>query len=47
MPVNPDTVDKWRYPPYSGHYDGMLCLERYDIIPMIYFRREDLGAWQF
>ncbi|KAG7095530.1 hypothetical protein E1B28_006267 [Marasmius oreades] len=22
VPVNPDTVDEWAYPPYSGHYDG-------------------------
>ncbi|KAF9646522.1 carboxypeptidase S, partial [Thelephora ganbajun] len=22
VPVNPDTVDEWEYPPYSGHYDG-------------------------
>ena len=21
--VNPDTVDQWEYPPYSGHYDGV------------------------
>jgi Gly-Xaa carboxypeptidase len=22
VPVNPETVDKWIYPPYSGHFDG-------------------------
>ncbi|KAF9649050.1 carboxypeptidase S [Thelephora ganbajun] len=22
VPVNPDTVDKWIHPPYSGHFDG-------------------------
>ncbi|KAI0954058.1 hypothetical protein AcW1_006673 [Taiwanofungus camphoratus] len=22
VPVNPDTYDDWRYPPYSGHFDG-------------------------
>ncbi|KAL1941154.1 hypothetical protein VTO73DRAFT_7366 [Trametes versicolor] len=22
VPVNPDTVDKWNYPPFSGHFDG-------------------------
>ena len=22
MPVNPETVDKWVHPPYSGHFDG-------------------------
>ncbi|KAF9269527.1 carboxypeptidase S [Marasmius fiardii PR-910] len=22
VPVNPDTVDEWAYPPYSGHFDG-------------------------
>ncbi|KAH9066868.1 hypothetical protein EDB87DRAFT_466588 [Lactarius vividus] len=22
VPVDPKTVDQWRYPPYSGHYDG-------------------------
>ncbi|CDO73281.1 hypothetical protein BN946_scf185008.g43 [Trametes cinnabarina] len=22
VPVNPDTVDEWNYPPFSGHYDG-------------------------
>jgi hypothetical protein len=26
VPVNPDTVDEWEYPPYSGHYDGTLSL---------------------
>jgi Gly-Xaa carboxypeptidase len=23
VPVNPDTVTEWKYPPYSGHYDGI------------------------
>ncbi|KAF8273163.1 carboxypeptidase S [Lactarius quietus] len=22
VPVEPKTVDQWKYPPYSGHYDG-------------------------
>ena len=22
VPVDPDTVDKWIHPPYSGHFDG-------------------------
>ncbi|KAI0820814.1 carboxypeptidase S [Trametes gibbosa] len=22
VPVNPDTVDKWNHPPFSGHFDG-------------------------
>ncbi|KAH8996149.1 hypothetical protein EDB86DRAFT_3157955 [Lactarius hatsudake] len=22
VPVDPKTVDQWKYPPYSGHYDG-------------------------
>ena len=22
MPVNPETIDKWVHPPYSGHFDG-------------------------
>jgi Gly-Xaa carboxypeptidase len=22
VPVNPDTIDKWTHPPYSGFYDG-------------------------
>ncbi|RDX54257.1 carboxypeptidase S [Lentinus brumalis] len=22
VPVNPDTVDKWTHPPFSGHFDG-------------------------
>ncbi|KAI3616852.1 carboxypeptidase s [Moniliophthora roreri] len=22
VPVNPDTIDEWAYPPYSGHFDG-------------------------
>ncbi|KAH7105750.1 carboxypeptidase S [Auriculariales sp. MPI-PUGE-AT-0066] len=22
VPVEPETVDQWKYPPYSGHYDG-------------------------
>ncbi|KAH9039306.1 hypothetical protein EDB85DRAFT_2182476 [Lactarius pseudohatsudake] len=22
VPVDPQTVDQWKYPPYSGHYDG-------------------------
>ena len=26
VPVNPDTVDEWEYPPYSGHYDGIPFL---------------------
>ena len=45
VPVNPDTVDEWKYPPYSGHYDGMLSLECNDAILTVYFRREDLGTW--
>lgn len=22
VPVNPETVNEWKYPPYSGYYDG-------------------------
>ena len=22
VPVNPDTVDEWTHPPYSGYFDG-------------------------
>ena len=22
VPVDPDTVEEWLYPPYSGHFDG-------------------------
>jgi Gly-Xaa carboxypeptidase len=22
VPVNPDTVDQWEHPPYSGYFDG-------------------------
>jgi Gly-Xaa carboxypeptidase len=22
VPVNPDTIDQWTYPPWSGYYDG-------------------------
>ena len=22
VPVDPTTVDQWKYPPYSGHFDG-------------------------
>jgi Gly-Xaa carboxypeptidase len=22
VPVNPETTDKWKHPPYSGHFDG-------------------------
>jgi len=22
VPVDPATVDQWKYPPYSGHFDG-------------------------
>ena len=22
VPVNPDTVDKWAHPPFSGYFDG-------------------------
>ena len=22
VPVNPETIDKWIHPPYSGHFDG-------------------------
>jgi Gly-Xaa carboxypeptidase len=35
VPVNPDTVDEWKYPPYSGHYDGTLPFECGDVIPTI------------
>ena len=46
VPVNPDTADEWEYPPYSGHYDGALFLERDDVMLTAYPRREDLGVWQ-
>lgn len=23
VPVNPETISEWAYPPYSGHFDGM------------------------
>ncbi|KAI9440737.1 carboxypeptidase S [Lactarius indigo] len=28
VPVDPKTVDQWKYPPYSGHYDGELVWGR-------------------
>lgn len=28
VPVDPDTVDKWTHPPYSGYYDGISFLDR-------------------
>ncbi|KAK7686368.1 hypothetical protein QCA50_010592 [Cerrena zonata] len=28
VPVNPDTVNEWTYPPYSGHFDGKLLWGR-------------------
>ena len=46
VPVNPDTVDGWKYPPYSGHYDGTMFLERDDVMLTASSRREGLGAWQ-
>jgi len=24
VPVDPDTIDEWTYPPYSGYYDGIM-----------------------
>jgi len=35
VPVNPDTVDEWKYPPFSGHYDGILSLNCGDVIPTV------------
>ena len=45
VPVEPKTVDKWKYPPYSGHYDGALFLGGDNMVLTAYPRREDLGAW--
>ncbi|KAH9975656.1 hypothetical protein BJV74DRAFT_178104 [Russula compacta] len=28
VPVEPETIDQWKYPPYSGHYDGQLIWGR-------------------
>lgn len=28
VPVNPDTVNQWTYPPFSGHYDGKFLYGR-------------------
>ena len=28
VPVNPDTIDEWTFPPYSGHFDGRLLWGR-------------------
>ncbi|KAE9388747.1 carboxypeptidase S [Gymnopus androsaceus JB14] len=28
VPVNPDTISEWAYPPYSGHFDGKLIWGR-------------------
>ncbi|CAL1714699.1 unnamed protein product [Somion occarium] len=28
VPVNPDTVDEWTHPPFSGHFDGELLWGR-------------------
>ena len=44
--VNPETVNEWEYPPYSGHYDGMLPFKCCSIITMMYSRRKHLGSWQ-
>ena len=42
-PVNPDTVDEWKYPPYSGHYDGMLSLKCGDVIPTVVLQGRGSG----
>ena len=28
VPVNPDTVEEWTHPPFSGHFDGRLLWGR-------------------
>jgi Gly-Xaa carboxypeptidase len=35
VPVDPDTISAWPYPPYSGHYDGIYCLFSYGIVSVI------------
>ena len=33
VPVNPDTVDEWTHPPYSGYFDGQsYCIRIYDTL---------------
>ena len=46
VPVNEDTVDQWKYPPYSGYYDGMSFIKREETILKTHHRRENLGTWQ-
>ena len=28
VPVNPDTIGEWTFPPYSGYFDGRLLWGR-------------------
>ncbi|KAH9987513.1 hypothetical protein BJV77DRAFT_1070482 [Russula vinacea] len=34
VPVEPETVDQWEYPPYSGYYDGIANLSGAGEAPM-------------
>ena len=45
VPVNPDTVDEWTHPPYSGYFDGQsCCVRRYELLSHNIIRRAHLGS---
>ena len=44
VPVNPDTVDEWKYPPYSGHYDGTSFFECDDVMLTAFQERGSGGV---
>ena len=44
VPVNPETVGEWKYPPYSGYYDGTLSLDRSDVMLTIGFQERGSGG---
>ena len=46
VPVNEDTVDQWKYPPYSGHYDDTSFIKRDEMILKIRLRGGNLWTWQ-
>jgi len=44
VPVNPETVSEWKYPPYSGYYDGVLSLECGDAMFTMRFQERGSGG---
>ena len=45
VPVNPDTVDEWTHPPYSGYFDGTCDNHSQELLEASQITRIPIGEF--